>query len=786
MTSVLDWLRSVRFITVFVVVSFVVVSTMTTAEILWSSGDDAVEKLGTTLSQNLVAHARDSVKGTLRDVVQISATGAGLARDIVAKSPNGRLDSWEQLSKMQWFQHKVINSFDVVTNSGTFDFYRIWFLSFREPTGKQKAFFQNETFGLAHQYYIKPDDMTLYEENRTISVNVSIPQFWRSLNIYPTWDPPVGDEQMWGKILWGVALPAPLLRVFATVVRNPTTQEAVGLDYKGIDLLQLGPVLQKVRPEGTHLNPNTKAARFETRIVMFSENDMLVAATHGGVGKPSAPFASEPPSLECHMSEDAVVRASCGYRHAAQMVVHELTANGVNYLVIVSVIEDEFGLRFPIMMVMPKDFVYKEIEEGKRASVIAVVLLLVSCTIAAVVIAIILTQPLVALAGNMNQCAEFALDDISESSSCLYEIQVMQRTLRRLVVNLTELKAFLPQTLFTTIVHDTLTDSRVSDVLSMPNFPNMPSQESCDAESFHSLAESRQGLGTRLGVELSRRMCSIVVSNLNGLLACVRSQDQMAAHICLITAAEHAIVMEHGVLSITGDTVTASFNTTYATRQHLSKAVRYAALVGKSLPTTPLASYGADAFSLVTGMSCGETTFGNGGTSQMRTYTLLGEAVVDASLLSNCTGLGVAILCTCIFRRAQEREDPGGCRYIGLAVSFCCLLDCSTAFGVAVRDAGDDCVDEWMYQLESDARYKDTPSDYQRALRDLDEGNTREMIDKAKATLTALLADIMDRGPERGAAKALLARLSRDNDYSAGPPRERYRWNVSSSLPDAC
>ena len=769
--AMFDWLRSVRFITVFVVVSFVVVSTMTTAEILWSSGDDAVEKLGTTLSQNLVAHARDSVKGTLRDVVQISATGAGLARDIVAKSPNGRLDSWEQLSKMQWFQHKVINSFDVVTNSGTFDFYRIWFLSFREPTGKQKAFFQNETFGLAHQYYIKPDDMTLYEENRTISVNVSIPQFWRSLNIYPTWDPPVGDEQMWGKILWGVALPAPLLRVFGTVVRNPTTQEAVGLDYKGIDLLQLGPVLQKVRPEGTHLNPNTsKAARFETRIVMFSENDMLVAATHGGVGKPSAPFASEPPSLECHMSEDAVVRASCGYRHAAQMVVHELTANGVDYLVIVSVVEDEFGLRFPIMMVMPKDFVYEEIEEGKRASVIAVVLLLVSCTIAAVVIAIILTQPLVALAGNMNQCAEFALDDISESSSCLYEIQVMQRTLRRLVVNLTELKAFLPQTLFAdTDTDDDAVDARSSEAEAAKEKASADTRTTRHSTSASRSVHAGKSLNTRLGVDLWRRMCSAVVTKCNGLLHCKRTQDMQAMHINLVACAEQSAAKERGVLAITGDTVTASFNTTYPTKLYVSKAVRYAAAIA-SLTAKH------EAFVFVSGLTRGEIAFGNAGTAQTRTYTLLGEALMDALVLSSSPGLGVALLCTTDFKDAQQRAENGACSFISLAAVFTCLSGKSTdVYGIRAEDSDGPGM-EWMYQLQENEAKKEA-SDYQKAvdvLKQKGADGTPDAVDLLRPFLDAVQVDPV----EKKAAQRLLNRLEDNGD--AGDRSAFYSWTACS------
>ena len=751
-----DWLRSVRFITVFVVVFFVVVSTMTTATVLWASSDDAVEKLGTTLSQNLVAHARDSVKGTLRDVVQISATGAGLARDIVAKSPNGRLDSWEQLSKMQWFQHKVINSFDVVTNSGTFDIDRIWFLSLREPTGKQKAFFQNETFGLAHQYYIKPDDMTLYEENRTISVPLSIPQVWRGLNIYPTWDPPVGDEQMWGKILWGVALPAPLLRVFATFVRNPTTLEVVGLDYKGIDLLQLGPVLQKVRPEGTHLNPNTKAARFETRIVMFSENDMIVAATHGGVGKPSAPLVTEPPSLECHMSEDAVVRASCGYRHAAQMVVHELTANGVDYLVIVSVIEDEFGLRFPIMMVMPKDFVYKEIEEGKRASVIAVVLLLVSCTIAAVVIAIILTQPLVALAGNMNQCAEFALDDISESSSCLYEIQVMQRTLRRLVVNLTELKAFLPQTLFaegdsdSTDFNDVDADTPAAEAL-----PRRDSTTRMSDSTRSYILQHGKTLNTRLGVDLWRRMCSAVVTKCNGLFHCKRTQELQALHINLVECAEQSAAKERGVLAITGDTVTASFNTTYPTKLYVSKAVRYAAAIA-SLTAKH------EAFVFVSGLTRGEIAFGNAGTAQTRTYTLLGEALMDALVLSSSPGLGVALLCTTDFKDAQQRAENGACSFISLAAVFTCLSGKSTdAYGIRTEESDGPGM-EWMYQLQENEAQREA-SDYQKAV-DVLQARGREGSCDATEHLRTCVATPSVDAVEKKAAQKLLKRLVKGDD----------------------
>ena len=754
-----DWLRSVRFVTGFVVVSFVVVSTMTTAKILWTSGDDAVEKLGTSLSQNLVSHARDSVKGALRGVVQISATGAGLARDVVSKSPNGKLDSWEQLSKLQWFQHKVINSFDVITNSGTFDYNRIWLLSFRDSTGKQRAFFQNETLGLAHQYYVTPDDMTLYEENRTISVPLSIPQLWRPLKIFPTWDPPVGTEQMWGKVLWGVAVPAPLLRMFATVVRHPTTQEVVALDFKGIDLLQLGPVLQKVRPEGTHLNPNTsKAAGFETRIVMFSENDMIVATTHGGVGKPSAPFSMEPPSLECHMSEDSVVRASCGYRHAAQMVVHELTANGVDYLVIVRVIEDELGLRFPLMMVMPKDFVYKEIEEGKRASVIAVVLLLVSCAIAAVVIAIILTQPLVALASNMNQCAEFALDDISESSSCLYEIRVMQRTLRRLVVNLTEMKAFLPQTLFAKTDSDedpAGTQSSATEVAKDKASAGTRSTNSSSAShSVH--AGMGKSLNARLGVDLWRRTCSAVVTKCNGLFHCRKTQDMQAMHVNLVACAEQSAARERGVLAITGDTVTASFNTTYPTKLYVSKAVRYAAAITSLTPEH-------EAFVFVSGLTRGEIAFGNAGTAQTRTYTLLGEALTDAHILSSCPGLGVSLLCTTDFKEAQRRAENGACSFISLAAVFTCLSGNSTeVHGICTEDSDGPGV-EWMYQLQENEVSQKEVSAYQKATDVLKQKGADGTPD-AVGLLRTFFNVARVNAVEEKAAQKLLSRLEDNGD----------------------
>ena len=750
-TAAFRWLFSVRFLAIFISVFFVIAASMTTGGVLWRCSVTSADQLGSMVMRQVQVQVHDSVLGALKDVVELSAIGAGLARQN-AKESGGAPMNFSTLNETAWFNLQSINSFKQITNAGTFTAQNegVWHLVFRSPNGEYKIFFQNCEGCLSEQWIITNTSLALEPaSNRVFALPINMIRLWRNNNYLPTFDPPPGKEAMWGAITWGVAVPAPLVRIFATWIRGENG-EFIGLDYKGVDLLQLNSLLHKVRPE-TEKNGELME---QTRIFLLDENSFLVGATHGGVGAPKEAFVAARPDLRCSQSLDSVVRASCSSTESLSDD-DEFSVEGTEFMFAKFAIRDEYGLHFTACIAMPRDFVFGEVERGFEASITASVTVVIISIVSAFLLSFWLTQPLVRFVGRLEKCAEMDIDkdEKQPKPSFLREIAQLEISFRIMEKSLYEFKSFIPTTVFA----ESDTDR--------PHDQPQPSHNL----SLNAVSRKYQ-VPTRIEVGVSARNASVLVSRLNP--GAITDMKMSEAYTLMIEVVEQCSQTLRCVFTMNADSITVSFNTTYACKEHSAYIVAFAAEIENRVIALTNPNV------IATGFATGPVHYGIAGTSVTKTFTVYGSAVNDAYQLSLCSGLGCNTLCTNDAKRVASRW-----KLLELAPFFPTVTG-GRAYTPYQTPAGVN--KEWMYDVDTQGS---TEVDaYRRSLvhLELDEQN------QAVEVLTSLLERNLPKVLQ-GVVAALKAILSRgagasghcqpQDPYTAPWEPQFYSFNLAKKPP---
>ena len=687
------WLLSVRFLTIFIAVFFVIAASVTTGGVLWSYSVTSADQLGAMVMRQVQVQVQDAVLTSLHNVVEVSKIGAGLARQH-AMQADGTLNDFITLNKTAWFNLKTINSFTQITNAGTFlpDAGSIWYIVFRTPNGEQKSFFQNCTTCLSQQWLISETSLALLPEQHLFTLPLNVIGEWREKKYLPTFDPAPGKEAMWGGITWGVAVPAPLVRVFVTWIRGENG-EFLGMDYKGVDLLQLNTLLHKVRPEGDIMGGDTLS---HTRIYLQDENGFVVGATHGGVGAPVQDYASGDPNLLCKDSEDAVVRASCPSLESASMS-NSFSVEGTEFMFEKFFINDEYGLHFTACIAMPRDFVFGEVERGFEASITASVTVIAVSIFCTIFLSFWLTQPLVRFVGRLEKCAEMDVhkrDRDYTKPSVLREIAQLEVSFRMMEKSLYEFKTFIPNTLFIDHPEDVSVDDDKMEEARIVTHP-APNPMS------HPLSAPAP-IEVRSRVDMLNRSASVLVARESRVG--LTPKELSEAHTRMTSSIETVSNTIKCVFTINADCILVSFNTTIPAKHHAAHVIIFA----NELQTLAQSERTID---LSVGFATGPVQYGIAGTSHTKTFAVYGSAVNDAYQLSLCSGLGCNTLCT--------YHHSATWTLLELAPFFPTVTGgrAYTPFRMPIDNKSG-----WMYEVEAGPK-EDVYSDYAEALGCLERGD---------------------------------------------------------------
>ena len=379
------------------------------------------------------------------------------------------------------------------------------------------------------------------------------------------------------------------------------------------------------------------------------------------------------------------------------------------------------GLAWKFVLLMPEDDITGGIVKGRNIAIGSVAAVCFVLVILAVVFIAFTLRPLERMSDRMYLCAELNDNEDEGPLSVLSEIALLQDSYSNLRTKMNEMKAFVPQALLhgndydadmessqTVAREDALSASGTKHNNSRRSSTKGGSKDASDVQPHNGkpcVAEHHSDTSSQVPVAALRGLsvaASLVKRNVGVLCVNIigfqRTVDSVAAgsalHMCEQIAREvHTQVREQkGVISIFhGDRFLVTFNAASPAASPAKRACVAAVRVRKALTQLQCRA--------TSGISCGTALCGNTGCADLKGFSCVGSAVVQAVALERLaklfsTRFGDAF-CP-ILATGQCRPDIE-CELFFQIVDHVALPDPTLVLNVvAVKSAKED---EWMYQL---------------------------------------------------------------------------------------
>eukprot|EP01060_Flectonema_neradi_P010041 TRINITY_DN17183_c0_g1_i1.p1 TRINITY_DN17183_c0_g1~~TRINITY_DN17183_c0_g1_i1.p1 ORF type:complete len:240 (+),score=27.66 TRINITY_DN17183_c0_g1_i1:69-788(+) len=236
----LNWLCSIRSSTIFMTVAFVLVASLSTASILWRSGEDAVLVLGERIVTGVIGYVEQIVLSALGDVAALSIQGSMMASKSAVDNGNGTL-SWQAIWNTSVFQLGTVKTFDLVVSSGLLHTHHEWLLIEKPTKGEVPEYIVTQMpcqHCNATAFLVGGDNYTevLYPTNHLMTKRRNLTQEWKKEGLSLK----LGNQSSWGITHW---VGGQLERVFVTLVI--VNGVVIGTDFKGFNMLGLQPYLHE-------------------------------------------------------------------------------------------------------------------------------------------------------------------------------------------------------------------------------------------------------------------------------------------------------------------------------------------------------------------------------------------------------------------------------------------------------------------------------------------------------------------------------------------------------------
>ena len=699
------WLCSIRSITILMTCTFVIVASLSTASVLWQSGEEAASKSGEAIVSSMITQVEQIVLSSLGDITELSIQGSKLAFNAAIENGNGTL-SWNAIWMTSVFQLGTVKAFDLISSSGLLHPYNEWLQVHRAPvvdasnSSQYMLFLMSCEFCNATLYALDGNNYTeaFYPTRHILDTHFQLPMEWRNNQIIPTFSPVEGQDSMWGKTYWKDGV---LERIFVTFVR--INNQIIGIDYKGANMLTLQSFLNEVRNEGRIANEI-----IETRVFLLDENRMIISATHGGVGQPSTSVNFQPPNVTCEMSSDPVIKGSCSVLESDYKLNHHptksrtISISGNRYLFIIKKIMDPYGMRLTACMLLPRDIIFGDVEQGVRHSVFFVALIISLCAAVSTITAYVVSQPLVVLVQDLRYCLTMEVEyaPAKEKLSFLWELNKLETTYRQLVAKLKDYKTFMPQSIF---IGENIDDVTSDDGVSQTTTSSVMSQLSYIREKPH--------IKGNVNLELERRTCTIIQCRVKGLYLCDVFNITAVHSVLMLTISS---LCKIGGITFHGDIVTISLNTIHYVPSHAPRAISFCSLLENKLQGT------LDNQDVIISVSSGKAYFGNIGTTTTRAFTNIGEPVEKSTKILNLlqhSECGSRVLCCDVTHKTCENQ------VLLLKVSSILSGVDLVCFSPDLHEANSG---DWIYELQ---RHSEVIEQYNIIIASIEGGHSIENID---------------------------------------------------------
>ena len=402
--------------------------------------------------------------------------------------------------------------------------------------------------------------------------------------------------------------------------------------------------------------------------------------------------------------------------------------DGKTYYVYVAVVECSVPLSMKIVLLMPESDITGDVIKGRNIAIgvmcaVCVVAVIVACVFVALVL-----MPLEDVSDRMYDAAELNDTSNDEALSVLSEIAALQDSYHNLRKKLNEMKAFVPQTLLHAEDDDD-GSTTVSDGASKPaDSQSRKSRKSGKSDT----ASMRGGVGGQVGgrglnvaASLVKKGVAVLFVNVRGFQASIDSKN-LTEGLTLCSKISGLVLKEvreqKGVVAqFHGDHFLATFNAVSPAASPAKRAAIAAVKMSDVMKTMQLrGSFG---------VSFGTATCGNIGCSDLKAYSVVGAAVVQAAamerlakLFSNRTDGEIAVLA--IDKCSQDCE----CELFLQAVDYVAMPQPMLVMAVmSLKSAKED---EWMYRLQ-EAESKDPYAHINNGFRALVNGD----VEGAKSSL---------------------------------------------------
>jgi class 3 adenylate cyclase len=701
-----------------------------------SSATDSGQEFSESISREVVAH-----------VSQNFAVMQSTASTMVTAALLGGWSDTDVPGIIKWMNHGVSLGADVINM--IFDGTIIWSAGYTAPNGTivPKTMFVLVKYNATHgeTFYINATDRTVISGPSYFTSTTS--SGYRGRQFYPV----VRQRQAWGDPYVGlsVGVPSAVLPCGAPIVLpngtaigafNVRTRAKVISDYmQSLKIATTGRAML-VDPSTRNFLGSNNAADPVSKTV----NGTVVVTSYTDVVDPliqKVVAALGPALITCTMP--------CLFKVGGGSDMTFVTVSSVN---------DTFNLNKRLVVMIPSEDFLGKIRSAASTSLGAAAGAVVGLLLLSVIAVHFVIRPLQRLEAKIYASVTLEEEeaDSADNKSVFTEILRIEEAYDKLQAELKKVKSFLPQSVLKQLEqqdeddegeenedegsidksmnrsnsratssrkHVRTADALAASSLSASHCTNKTNQtnHSLTSEERRHAIERGRTLNTNTG--LTSRMCTVVMTNMDGLHRHMKSAHELATLHTRVMGVIAAQVDEcKGVLdAFHGDRFTLTFNSSTNCASHCTKAAQFVLQVAAALTAQAQAQLSlghahskpggaagaAEGPGIRFGVATGKALCGNLGTDKIKRFCTLGPVMNHAQLLVDmCRVYGVTNLAS------GEALKGMGFEYVCDNVTAGVLptnsnpsviaADSSATAGLigTVRDRKSSKMDEWMYELQ--------------------------------------------------------------------------------------